>query len=183
MATATLTSSLEGIGLRRIEENDLPFLARVYASTREEELAVTGWNESEKEAFFQMQFEAQHKYYRENYLGADFLVILKDVEPIGRLYLARWKEEIRIVDIALLPANRNGCAGSGLMESILREAEEEAKRVTVHVERFNPALRFYDRLGFRQVEDKGVYLFLEWTPKENKGFKPLVSPEYRVGSK
>ena len=171
MSTVTLTPSLEGIGLRRIGDADLPFLARVYASTREEELAVTGWNEAEKEGFLQMQFEAQHKYYRENYLGADFLVILKGEDPIGRLYLARWKEEVRIVDIALLPAFRNEGAGSGLMESILVEAEEEAKRVTIHVERFNPALRFYDRLGFRQVEDKGVYLFLEWTPKGQSEFK------------
>ena len=34
---------------------------------------------------------------------------------------------------------------------------------------FNPALRPYERLGFRQIEDRGVYLFMEWrrrvTPK------------------
>jgi hypothetical protein len=30
----------------------------------------------------------------------------------------------------------------------------------VHVERFNPALRLYERLGFRVAEDKGVYLLL-----------------------
>jgi hypothetical protein len=30
------------------------------------------------------------------------------------------------------------------------------------VERFIPALRLYERLGFREIEDKGVYLFLEW---------------------
>ena len=29
----------------------------------------------------------------------------------------------------------------------------------------NPALRLYERLGFMLSEDKGVYLFLEWTSK------------------
>jgi hypothetical protein len=43
------------------------------------------------------------------------------------------------------------------------EARASAKPLRIHVERFNPALRLYERLGFRQVEDKGVYLFLEWS--------------------
>ncbi len=34
----------------------------------------------------------------------------------------------------------------------------------IHVERFNPALMLYERLGFRQIADRGVYLFLEWAP-------------------
>jgi hypothetical protein len=36
--------------------------------------------------------------------------------------------------------------------------------VTIRVERFNPALRLYERLGFSVAEDKGVYLLLEWSP-------------------
>jgi hypothetical protein len=37
-----------------------------------------------------------------------------------------------------------------------------AGKPRIHVERFNPALRLYERLGFRPIEDKGVYLFMEW---------------------
>ena len=33
------------------------------------------------------------------------------------------------------------------------------------VERFNRALRLYWRLGFREVEDKGVYLLMERAPE------------------
>ena len=32
----------------------------------------------------------------------------------------------------------------------------------IHVERFNPALRLYERLGFHPIADRGVYLFMEW---------------------
>jgi len=32
------------------------------------------------------------------------------------------------------------------------------------VERFNPALRLYQRLGFRHVEDQGPYYLMEWRP-------------------
>jgi ribosomal protein S18 acetylase RimI-like enzyme len=52
---------------------------------------------------------------------------------------------------------------------LLRELQDEAgaarKSLTIHVERFNPALRLYERLGFRQTEDKGVYLLLEWSSR------------------
>jgi len=36
------------------------------------------------------------------------------------------------------------------------------KRLRIHVERFNPALRLSARLVFRQIDDRGVYLFMEW---------------------
>jgi predicted GNAT family acetyltransferase len=47
---------------------------------------------------------------------------------------------------------------------VLAEADAAGKRVTIHVERLNPARRLYERLGFSVAEDKGVYLFLERLP-------------------
>ena len=47
---------------------------------------------------------------------------------------------------------------------MLADAAAAAKPVHMHVERFNPARRLYDRLGFRQIADQGVYLQLEWKP-------------------
>lgn len=51
-----------------------------------------------------------------------------------------------------------------MLEELQAEAREVGKSLTIHVERFNPALALYDRLGFTLREDKGVYLFLEWNP-------------------
>src|SRR5687767_12760814 len=150
------------ISLRSITHEDDAFLAGLYASTRAEELAVTGWSADETAAFCRQQFDAQSAHYRENYPGASLQVIEKEGELLGRLYVARWEREIRIMDIALLPEHR----GSGIGTQLLRELQEEArsagKSLTIHVERFNPALRLYERLGFRQVEDKGVYLLMSW---------------------
>ena len=147
--------------LRSVEPGDIAFLYRVYASTRQEELAQTGWSESQKETFLRQQFEAQSRYYREHYSEASFDVILSDGYPIGRLYLARWPEEIRIVDIALLPEYRGTGIGTKLLEDLISESEESAKPLSIHVERFNPAMRLYERLGFRNAADKGVYFLME----------------------
>ena len=85
--------------------------------------------------------------------------------PVGRLYVARWQDEIRIVDIALLPPYRNTGLGTTILRDLLAEAAVAHKPVRIHVEKFNPALRLYERLGFVPIADKGVYLFMEWTPR------------------
>jgi ribosomal protein S18 acetylase RimI-like enzyme len=151
------------ISLRPITPADDSFLAGVYASTRADELAPTGWSDEEKAVFCRRQFDAQSAHYNANYPGASFQVIEGDGRPIGRLYLARWETEIRIVDIALLPEFRGAGVGTKLLRDLQEEANASGKSLTIHVERFNPALRLYERLGFKQIEDKGVYLLLEWS--------------------
>jgi ribosomal protein S18 acetylase RimI-like enzyme len=150
------------ISLRPIEPADEDFLCRVYASTRAEELAPLPWDDEEKASFLRMQFAAQHRYYRESYTSSRFEVVLVDGDPAGRLYVARWPEELRVIDIALLPEFRGRGVGTALLRGLLGEAAARGLPVRIHVERLNPALVLYDRLGFRLLEDRGVYLFLEW---------------------
>jgi len=150
--------------LRSITADDLPFLYQVYAGTRTEELAQTDWTDEQKAAFLQQQFTAQNDYYQANYPAAQFQIIERHGTPIGRLYVDRWADQIRIMDIALLPDQRGHGVGTQLLEAILSEGRQAKLPVTIHVERFNPALRWYERLGFQVVEDKGVYYFLKWTP-------------------
>lgn len=150
------------ITFRPITDDDLPFLSRLYASTREEELSVTPWSDDEKRTFLTQQFEAQHRHYREYYADASFDVLLVDGEPAGRLYVSRWSDEIRIVDVALLPEYRNRGIGGRVLEDLLDEGRRTGKAVSIHVEKNNPALRLYERLGFEPIEDKGVYLLMEW---------------------
>jgi len=150
------------ITLRPVSADDLPFLCAVYASTREQELTAVAWDAAQKAAFLDMQFRAQHTYYLAHYPDAAFDVILINHQPAGRLYIDRATSEIRIVDIALLPEWCNRGIGSALINVLQGEAAAAGKPLRIHVERFNPALRLYERLGFRQIEDRGVYLFMEW---------------------
>jgi len=150
------------IVLRPITPGDDSFLAGLYASTRAEELSVTNWSDEEKAVFCRRQFDAQSAHYVENYPGASLQVIERAGELIGRLYVARWEREIRIMDIALLPARRGTGIGTQLLRELQDEARAAGKTLSIHVERFNPALRLYERLGFQMAEDKGVYLLMSW---------------------
>jgi len=148
--------------IRPITPEDDAFLARVYASSRAEELAVTGWPDELKADFCRRQFDAQSAYYASNYPGASFQIIERDGWPVGRLYVDRWEKEIRIVDITLLPEFRGSGIGTKLLRELQNEARRAGKSLTIHVERFNRALTLYQRLGFQQIQDKGVYLLMEW---------------------
>ena len=150
--------------LRTATPADDAFLRQVYATTRSSELAMVEWTDEEKMAFVEMQFRAQAQHYREHYPDTSFDVVLFDGEPVGRLYVARWTSEIRIVDIALLPEFSGRGIGTQLIRNLQEEARAASKPLRIHVERFNPALRLYERLGFRQIADRGVYLFLERQP-------------------
>ena len=147
--------------LRPVTEHDGEFLFAVYASTRVEELAQVGWTDAQKEDFLRQQFDAQRRCYEGDYPGAEFKVILADGQPAGRLYVHRREREIRIMDLALLPEFRGRGIGTGLLSEIFAEGDRTGRRVSIHVEVFNPALRLYERLGFRQVATHGVYLLLE----------------------
>jgi ribosomal protein S18 acetylase RimI-like enzyme len=150
------------LAFRTISKQDLPFLKKVYYSTRLEELESVGWNEAQLNSFLEMQFNCQHKAYTENYPGAELMIISQGSNDIGRLYVWKGKAEIRIIDIALLPEYRGQGIGSRIMTDILRDADNRHLPVTIHVERNNPALSLYARLGFEIAEDKGVYYFMKY---------------------
>jgi ribosomal protein S18 acetylase RimI-like enzyme len=152
-----------GLRFRRITEGDLPFLAQVYASIRKEELAVVDWSDDHKAAFLRHQFEAQHAHYQKYYPNADWLVTEHAGRDVGRLYIERWPTQHRIIDIAFLPEQRGKGLGEALLRDLLDEAAACGKAVSIHVEKMNPAMRLYRRLGFVTDEDKGVYDLMRWT--------------------
>ncbi len=154
---------MSGVSLRPRTSDDLGFLRRLYASTRDAEMRLVDWSDEEKAAFLTMQFEAQTRHYDEHYADSEFLIIERGGKPIGRLYLHRREDEIRVVDIALLPEERRGGIGGGLLRQVLDEAAATGRVVRIHVERNNPALGLYRRLGFAEIDDLGVYFLMEWS--------------------
>src|SRR4051812_14838351 len=140
------------VSLRPATGDDYEFLARVYASTREAELAPVPWSDEQKRAFLAQQFAAQTSHYAAQYAGASFDVVLVDGDPAGRLIVRRDDAAVHIVDIALLPEHRSRGIGTGLLRSLADEADRRAVALSIYVEINNPALRLYQRLGFEAVQ-------------------------------
>jgi ribosomal protein S18 acetylase RimI-like enzyme len=147
-----------------ITEDDLEFLYEVYASTREAELTAVDWSHQEKENFLRMQFDLQHKQWIQFYDQAAFEIILIDGNPAGRLYVDRREKEIRIIDIALLTEFRRQGIGSRIMKALIAEADQVNLPLSLHVEMYNPAMGLYQKLGFKKIQEVGVYFLMEKHP-------------------
>jgi hypothetical protein len=100
--------SSNSISLRTVKPEDSSLLLEIYRTTRADELAlVSWWTDEQKNAFVQMQSDAQHAHYRNAFPHAEYLIVLFDERPVGRLYLAELDSELRILDLTLLPRERN----------------------------------------------------------------------------
>jgi GNAT superfamily N-acetyltransferase len=157
------------ITLRPAGPDDYEFLVEVYGSTRAEELALVPWNNEQRDAFVRSQFNAQQEHYLKTYPGATHDIIVSNGRPVGRLYVARLDHEIRIIDITVLPAERNAGIGSYLIKQLLDEASRSGKVTRIYVEEFNPSLRLFERLGFSPSEQQGIHLLLQWQEVKNAG--------------
>jgi ribosomal protein S18 acetylase RimI-like enzyme len=153
-----------GFALRPEIEADIPFLRRLYASTRAMELALTNWTDAQKLAFADSQFGFQRHHYRTYYPATEWGVLEDNGVPMGRLYLERRVTALLVIDIALLPEWRGRGIGTALMQWVCAQARSAGKSVTVVVEKYNRAQTLYRRLGFREISDEGVYWDMEWHP-------------------
>ena len=154
------------ITLRPVGPEDRDFLIAVYGSTRAEELALVPWTIEQQQAFVGSQFAAQQDHYAKKYPTASHDIIMSDDRPVGRLYVARLDQEIRIVDITLLPAERNAGIGTYLIRQLLDEANRSQKITRIFVEEFNPSLRLFERLGFSPSEQQGIHLLMQCNPSQ-----------------
>lgn len=149
------------LSYRPFVESDFGFVEALYFSTREEELALSDWPAEQKQAFLTQQHSAQHRHYATYYPNAERLIVERDGTAIGRLYVEAWTLELRIIDISLIPAVRGQGIGDAILRDVIEWGADSGKGLSIHVEKFNPARRLYQRLGFVVTEDKGIYELME----------------------
>ena len=161
----TLPAALlsQGYLLRPETEDDIVFLMQLYATTRMDELAQTGWSADQKWGFIAQQFELQRVHYRTHYTGTAFDVIEHEGLPAGRLYLQEVSGQLRIIDIVLMPEWRGKGVGTAILEALKDTGRKLGKDIDIFVEKFNPALAWYRRLGFQEFSDAEVYLEMRWS--------------------
>ncbi len=150
------------VTFRPAGSDDEPFLLGVYGSTRTEELALTNWDEAQRETFLRMQFSAQQSHYREHYPEGEQYVILVNEDAVGRLYVAEIEKEVRVLDITILPHHRNTGIGKPIIRELMAEAAAIGKPLRIYIESFNPSLGLFERLGFVKSEESGYSYLMEW---------------------
>ena len=166
------------VALRAVQPEDEDFLLGVYAASRADEMALVDWDEAQKMAFLRSQFEAQSAQYHARFPDAEYSIILHQGRPVGRFWIGRTPEQIRLLDIAILPESQNRGVGAALLKSLLAESEAKGLPLRHMVFKMNTAaLRFYARFGFSPIEDVGAYIHMERVPSTAAQGQSTTSPD------
>jgi GNAT superfamily N-acetyltransferase len=150
--------------MRPAEAADHAFMQELYASTRNAELHMGGCELSTEALLQSLQFKAQQTWHRNNFPNAELAIILERERPIGRLYVDYGLEEIRVLDICLLPDYRNRGIGLGLLRSLQAQGARLRVPVRLSVLLGSPAQRLYMRCGFISQGVDGMHTNMEWQP-------------------
>jgi ribosomal protein S18 acetylase RimI-like enzyme len=152
------------ISLRPATAGDEQFLKRVHRAARHWEFAFL-LQSGETELYHKImaqQYDSQHRFYFAAYDQAQYAVIQWTDQAIGRLYVDYRDDEVRVLDIAILPDYRGRGIGRIVMTGLCLEAAMRRKPVRLHVHYLSRALRFYQSLGFQQISMEGPSYLMEW---------------------
>lgn len=153
----------QGIALRWLHEDDLPWLGELYAHTRADEMAALPWPDHARRAFLHQQFVLQHRHYLAEYADAEFLAVCRRGVPAGRLYLRRTAPMHLVVDISLFADARGLGIGRALLAAAQHDAARHGRGLRLHVLLHNAgARRLYARLGFVEAGGAAPYLRMDW---------------------
>jgi GNAT superfamily N-acetyltransferase len=152
------------ISVRPVTAEDAQLLLEIYQSSRGDDLRGLGWTEERISEFLEMQYEAQQRFFESEYKLAADEIILWQGKPAGRLIVERREHEIRCIDVALLPAQRNSGVGTFLIRKLQDEARQAKKPLRLQIIRFNRAVNLFERSGFIRTSETGTHFQMEWLP-------------------
>jgi GNAT superfamily N-acetyltransferase len=154
----------DSISTRPVTTADADLLLEIYKSSRGDDLRELGWSEDRISEFLDMQYEAQQHFYESEHDATDEMILWQG-EPAGRLIFERRENELRCVELALLPKHRNGGIGSFLIRKLQDEARQAKIPLRLQVIRFNRAVNLFERSGFERTSETGTHFQMEWNPQ------------------
>jgi ribosomal protein S18 acetylase RimI-like enzyme len=151
----------QSIALRPALPDDEDFLFEVFTSSRIDDLTSLNWPAEQSRDFLVQQYAAQRRFFQMDYPRAESLIVLYEGNRVGTMVVERGDQEIRIVDIALLPPHRNAGIATYLIRELLAEATRSGKVLRAQVIRSSPAVRLLERLGLVKTGETGSHFQLE----------------------
>ena len=167
MTPGEIEAASPRITLRPASANDSEFLMHVYASTRWDEMISWGWSPAQQVSFVGTQYDARQRGYAAAYPSAESSVVSVGDCPAGSLIVFRGQDELRLVDISLLPEFRSRGIGGHLIRMLISEAAGLGFPLRLSVMRGNRAARLYERLNFVSSGGDAMYCEMECVPARN----------------
>ena len=149
------------INQRLAGPQDEPFLRLLFALN---DSVLSALPETLRASLLEMQYNGRALSYAAEFPAAENWILLTTAgEPVGRHLLARSGNDVRTVDISVLPAHQ----GQGYATSAIRQLQEALRHnggnYGLRVYKVNsPAVRLYRHLGFESVSEDELALEMLW---------------------
>jgi len=148
---------VNNISMCPVEANHSEFLFKVFTQSRPDLAFIDAVNEEAKTSILYQQFKIEEQQFIEMCPKAEFNIVMLNNQPIGRLYIYYGENTDRILQIGLIEKYRAMGIGKKIVTMIIEAALRKGKTVSLQVAWFNQrAYNFYEKLGFKVVENKGV---------------------------
>ncbi|HEY8335735.1 MAG TPA: GNAT family N-acetyltransferase [Tardiphaga sp.] len=161
-ATSRVVATSEGdFTLRPERPDDAAFLQRLFVANNAGVLRDAGIAEPVVANLMEVQFRSQADTYRRQFPHAEFLIVERDGETIGRWISEDEGDAELFVDFALLPESQSRGLGAALVGAMMQRALASGKAPRASVLASNlPCLKMCRRIGFLVVDQDDVYVHL-----------------------
>ncbi len=143
---------------RPVNNDDTGFLKDLYCQSRDYETTVANIPAETLKQFLHQQFLLQTEHFNRVYKNAECNLIQYQGAAIGRIYFNQENENLHLIDITLLRNYRGLGIGRFFITNLLSKTKV---RTTLYVNERNPALFFYKKLGFKELEKEQGYIYME----------------------
>lgn len=149
--------------LRTAKPEDDAFLREVYRSTRAAETASFGWASDAADGFIDMQYFARKGAYEIQFPQSECMVIEFNGQPAGSVILQETPDELRLVDIAVVPLFKRQGIGKSVITRLQARAAARDIPIVLHVDSGNlSAIAFYTEMHFETVEQGQIQHRMIW---------------------
>ena len=149
--------------LRPVHAADAAFLRHLYFQVHRGDFNLT--DSAQLDSILNLQFSARRQHYLLQFPNARHFIVVFNTDAVGQLRMERTAQELRLIDISILPAHQNRGIGTELLGRLQKEATEAHLPLRLSVLHSNlRALRLYESLGFGVIDSAAPYISLEWRP-------------------
>lgn len=147
---------------------DEPFVLELFGIILRSQmpLDLIGLSPDELNRVLEHQYRAMMLHYDTNYPWAEVSIVLRNGEPVGRLIIIEFENELRLGDLMILPWHQNNGICTYIMRTYVAKGLAANKKIRLHVEKPNRAVRLYKREGFAIVEDLSSHWLMQYGATE-----------------
>jgi ribosomal protein S18 acetylase RimI-like enzyme len=142
------------IGLRTASDRDLTFARDVYFETMRWIIErLFGWDPAREDKNFAQFFRLD-----------EVRIITADEQDVGWIQEQVEDTTINLGSFYVMPMMQRRGIGTQVLQMLLARARNQSKAITLAVVKINPALRFYEKHGFRITHEDQHKFYLRADP-------------------